>query len=86
MWDEKFEKALRAALRFLGDGDPIDPDVSLTKLGLDSMETVGLVVSIESQYGVTFPDETLTADTFASARALWAVVGKLADERPAAGE
>lgn len=84
MWDETFDKALRAALKFVGDHEPIDPGESLTKLGLDSMETVGLVVAIEREYDVTFPDETLTAATFANAGCLWAVVKRLVDKRAAA--
>ncbi|MEU8390108.1 phosphopantetheine-binding protein [Micromonospora sp. NPDC048843] len=57
----------------LGD-TPIDADLSLGSVGLDSMATVELLIRVEKTFGVTIPDELLTVQTFATPAALWAVI------------
>ncbi|WEH12237.1 phosphopantetheine-binding protein [Streptomyces sp. VNUA24] len=70
-WDDRFEKILRENLAELDPGRPLEPDASLPDLGMDSLKSVALLVALEDAYGITFPDEGLTARTFASPRNLW---------------
>ena len=72
--DDKFESLLR---RYLGEssmGVRLDPEVSLSALGLDSHGIVELVADLETTYGIVFSDETLTAETFATPSSVWAAV------------
>ncbi|MBO4204631.1 acyl carrier protein [Micromonospora echinofusca] len=78
--DPAFEAVLRRRLRNLPAETPLDPTAPLTDLGLDSMEAVELVFDIEDELGVALPDDTLTGDTFATARSLGAVVDRVRSE------
>jgi acyl carrier protein len=63
--------------RHLGVAVPAEelaPETPLRELGLDSMATVGLVVELERELGVTLPETSLTAETFADAASLWNAV------------
>lgn len=77
-WDERFERILRSNLNLLAQEAPLAVDASLSALGLDSMQTVALLVELEDTYEITFPDESLTADTFATAGNLWTQVAACA--------
>ena len=66
----------------LGADTELTPDRRLADLGLDSLATVGLLVDVEESFGVEFPDEALTADTFATAASLWSVVAGLPRDEP----
>lgn len=83
LWDDRFESVLRSSLRFLDADESLDPQCYLASLGLDSMGTVELLVNLESEFGIRFPDDALVARTFESAGNLWTVVGGLlgAEER-----
>jgi acyl carrier protein len=50
----------------------IDPDAPLVGggLGLDSIDTLELLVLLEKEYGVTIPDVNVGKQVFASVRAL----------------
>ncbi len=50
----------------------IDPDAPLVGggLGLDSIDTLELLVLLEKEYGVTIPDVKVGRQVFASVRAL----------------
>ncbi|MBK8254262.1 MAG: acyl carrier protein [Polyangiaceae bacterium] len=68
------------------DPDSIDPDTPLfgTGLGLDSVDAVEMVVSLEDTFGLKLPDDAL-------GRRVMRTVGKLVDlvlayEKAAAGE
>lgn len=76
----EFDELLRGFLPYLG-ADPLDGDVPLAELGLDSLNTMNLLVEVEDRFDVRFPDETLTPATFASANTLWRVVCALASGR-----
>jgi acyl carrier protein len=78
---ERFEKVVRAHLPHLPADVPLVPDDELAAFGLDSLTTVTLLVNLESEFDVSFPDETLTAATFATAANLWTVLQSLADRR-----
>ncbi len=76
-WPPTFERVMRANLRLLPDDQELEPRVPLTDLGHDSMGTIQLLLELEEAMGVTFPDETLTPETFATAEALWTVLSSL---------
>ncbi|MBD3421904.1 MAG: acyl carrier protein [Chitinivibrionales bacterium] len=52
--------------------DEIDPDAPLIGegLGLDSIDTLELLVLLEKEYGVTVPDVNVGRDVFKSVRSL----------------
>ncbi|MGP3999320.1 phosphopantetheine-binding protein [Streptomyces sp. 8N706] len=52
-------------------------DAELAALGLDSMTAIDLVLDIEQAMDVVFTDETLVAETFATATSLQDVVAQL---------
>lgn len=79
-WDDRFEHIVRENVTVRTE-EPLTPDVSLANLGLDSLKTVGLLIAVEAEYGISVPDEMLDLDTFATPGALWAVVQQLRDGR-----
>jgi acyl carrier protein len=72
-WDDVFEEAVVKHL--LGE-DPLLPETDLVARGLDSMETMALIVDLEEAYDIVIDDTDLSADTFVSASALWSVVSR----------
>jgi acyl carrier protein len=76
-WDAGFEKVVRPHLPYLDAGAALTPDSVLTALGLDSLETVHLLIELEETYRITFPDERLNPETFQTMGALWHVVSDL---------
>lgn len=52
---------------FPESSDKIDVGTNLIDAGiLDSMGVLGLVSRLEEKYGITFPDEDITVENFAS--------------------
>jgi acyl carrier protein len=80
-WDAEFERILRAHLSLLEESEALPADTYLSNLGLDAVESIHLLLSIEEAYGVTTPDELLD-EMFETAGTLWKVVQSL---RGAAG-
>ncbi|AUS82036.1 phosphopantetheine-binding protein [Actinoalloteichus sp. AHMU CJ021] len=78
-WPAEFEALVRQYLPLLPADDPLLGDRRLIDLGLDSMSTVGLLVDLEQEFEVEFPDEALTAETFGTAESLWVVLAGLRD-------
>jgi acyl carrier protein len=76
-WTPEFEKVLREYLPLLAAGRDLTPDARLTALGLDSLATVQLLVSLEDAFEVIIPDELLTLENFATADAVWSVITEL---------
>lgn len=74
MLDHDFDQILHRHLKYLEPGEAIDPDRPLRDLGLDSMQAVELLFDIEDHFDRVLEDDELTAETFATARSLWAVV------------
>ena len=66
-----------ARQRAVSPGGPLKPSASLFDLGLDSMGTVQLLLELEETFGVTFPDEALTPEVFATPGSPWEVVREL---------
>lgn len=57
---------LRPFLRLLPAEADLPMDAELGKLGLDSMQSIELLMALEQEFGVTIPDEKITVETFAS--------------------
>lgn len=68
------QSLLRRHLPHLPDGQDLASDAPLRELGLDSMQAVELVFDLEDEIGIIFPDEAMTAETFATLRSLLTVV------------
>ncbi|MFC8426342.1 phosphopantetheine-binding protein [Streptomyces sp. NPDC057236] len=80
-WDSRFEKVLRAHLPLLGADRALAPDAALSGLGLDSLASVQLLVSLEETFEVAIPDEMLTPENFATPGSLWTAVDSLREPR-----
>ncbi|WP_204166166.1 acyl carrier protein [Curtobacterium flaccumfaciens] len=74
--DEDFERILRPHLKYLDSGEPVNPEVDLKSLGLDSMSAVDLLFDFEDEFGIVIPDEEMVDSTFATAGALREVVNR----------
>ncbi|WP_329161501.1 phosphopantetheine-binding protein [Streptomyces anulatus] len=58
---------------------PLSEDADLWQAGMDSLSSVAVVVAVEEEYDVEFPDELLTREVFSSAAAISAAVRGLVD-------
>ncbi|CAM5243320.1 MULTISPECIES: phosphopantetheine-binding protein [Streptomyces] len=56
---------------------PLSADTDLWRAGMDSLSSVSVVVAVEEQYDVEFPDELLTREVFSTAAAIAAAVRTL---------
>lgn len=52
-------------------------EVKLKDMGLDSMKSIELLITLEENYGISFPDELLNSSTFKNAKSLWITVQKI---------
>ncbi|MGG2460874.1 acyl carrier protein [Streptomyces sp. RGM 3693] len=80
--DPRFTDLLRPFLKHAGT-DPLTltPDTDLRRLGVDSMQAIELLFTIEDTFGISLPDEELNDATFATAGSLWqAIAAQLPDE------
>ncbi|HRJ07321.1 MAG TPA: phosphopantetheine-binding protein [Prosthecobacter sp.] len=71
-------KILRPRLRLLAAGAEIPLDADLGRLGLDSLESIDLLMDIEAEFGAPVPDEKITVETFATAANLLRVIEEAA--------
>ncbi|WP_431936233.1 phosphopantetheine-binding protein [Micromonospora sp. RP3T] len=76
-WPQEFESKLRALLPRVALDEPLRPDLNLPDAGLDSLATVNLLIDLEDEYDIRFPDEMLQASTVATPAGLWAAVTAL---------
>jgi acyl carrier protein len=74
-----YTNLLRTYLPLSGSA-PLQPSHQLVDLGLDSLNTVALLVEIEEVFGVAIPDDLITADIFDTVESLWAVLSTLMRE------
>jgi len=73
----EFLAVLREFMPHLEPGTDPSPDVALSSYGLDSLALISLMLELEDRLGVTFPDESMTQEAFATARALSDTVSAL---------
>jgi acyl carrier protein len=77
VWDERFERLLRQYLNHLAPSEPLQPGDDMRSLGLDSMAAVRLLMAVEEEFGVLFPNSVLSADTMATPNSLWLALSQL---------
>ena len=65
----EFEQCLRRHLRS-AKAAPINYDVELAQLGLDSMTAVAVLLDMERTFNIRFPDHMLVEGTFRTAARL----------------
>ncbi len=61
---------LREYLPRVGEGEDVEPSAKLADLGLDSMNAINLMLDIEGEFDVDFPDSLLTVEVFHSVATL----------------
>nr|5CZD_B Chain B, Acyl-carrier-protein [Streptomyces halstedii]7F2R_B Chain B, Acyl-carrier-protein [Streptomyces halstedii]7F2R_D Chain D, Acyl-carrier-protein [Streptomyces halstedii] len=81
MWDAQFENLLRRYLPFLSADQPLEQDINLRDIGLDSLGTVELLSELENTYDVHFQDEALTKETFETPGVLWKTLSQMVEPR-----
>ena len=79
-WSDEFEELIRRHCQLLPAGAPLDGDAALTSLGMDSLEVVEFIVSIEDTFDLTIPEELLTPQVFATTNTIWRAVDRLCAE------
>lgn len=63
--------------RVTATAEQLTPTADLYALGLSSMTTVHLMVALEDQFGVEFPDRLLSRKTFQSLQSMLEAVDAL---------
>ena len=76
---EQIRKVLDAHGRLTVDSTTVDALADLYELGLTSHASVDVMLALEDEFGIEFPDETLKKSTFASISNIERVVSSLAD-------
>lgn len=75
------EQRIRAVLASHGrmaiDPNAVSVDADLYQLGLTSHATVNVMLALEDEFDVEFPDEALKKSTFASVDAIGQLIGSL---------
>jgi acyl carrier protein len=67
---QRLSTVLREHLTLVAPGDEIPQESTLGELGLDSMNAINLMLDLEGEFGVTFPDSMLNEETFRSGNTL----------------
>ncbi|MEN3942055.1 phosphopantetheine-binding protein [Prosthecobacter sp. SYSU 5D2] len=57
---------LRPHLRLVPPDAPIQLDDDLGRLGLDSLESIEVLMEIETEFGIPIPDDLITVETLAT--------------------
>lgn len=65
---------LRPFLRLLPPNQTLAVDAELGKLGLDSLQSIDLLMALEQEFEVQIPDEKVTVDSFSTPAHLLALV------------
>lgn len=73
-WTDQFDAVVCRHLSMPGTVDGLTPNLVLADRGLDSLDTINLLVALGDAFGVTFPDESLAATTVETPGALWSVL------------
>ncbi|MGW0411557.1 phosphopantetheine-binding protein [Streptomyces collinus] len=82
--DPRFAELLRPFVKLAGPGEiTITPDTDLRRLGVDSMQAIELLFSLEDTFGIALPDEEMNDATFATAGSLWQAVSRQLPDRAA---
>lgn len=73
----RYETLLRTHIPALRHHPHLTGTEELAHLGLDSLRTMSLLVAVEDCFGITFPEDLLTKETFSTPDALWSAVESL---------
>jgi len=65
---------LRPFLRFLPSDQTLAMDAELGKLGLDSLQSIDLLMALEQEFEMQIPDEKVTVDSFSTPAHLLALI------------
>lgn len=79
MYEAKIRQILAKHSRLDLDFDAIEVDEDLYEKGLTSLTTVNIMLAIEDEYDIEFPDSKLNRLTFQSIESLVEVVEDLVD-------
>lgn len=74
---DRIREVLSAHGRMPVDPRGVDSDDDLYKLGLTSHASVNVMLALEDEFDIEFPDEALKRSTFASVNNIATVVGSL---------
>ena len=76
---EQIRKVLDAHGRLTIDSSTVDSLADLYELGLTSHASVDVMLALEDEFDIEFPDENLKKSTFASINSIEQVVSSLTD-------
>lgn len=79
-WKEQYWAVLHSTLPAADAGSGLGEADRLSDWGLDSVSTIALVVELETELEVFFPDELLVPGTFSTAGSLLSVVEDLVQQ------
>lgn len=77
MYSEKIREVLAKHSRLELDFGAIDEDADLYAAGLTSLTTVNIMLAIEDEFDIEFPDSKLNRKTFQSIESLVELVEEL---------
>jgi acyl carrier protein len=76
-WPDTFDAILRTYCPYAAPDRDIEPDASLSAMGVDSMAMVNILVEIEDAFAVTIALDSLPAETIDNPTNLWRAVWSL---------
>lgn len=76
--EDRIRGVLAQHARMAVDAYSVAPDADLYHAGLTSHATVNVMLALEDEFDIEFPDEALKKSTFASVNAIEQLVGSLA--------
>lgn len=80
MYADKVRDILTQHGRLSNPVDQLQDSSDLYNAGLTSLATVGLMLALEDQFNIEFPDNMLSRKTFASIESIIDAVQKLVDK------
>lgn len=71
---DAYDKFLKVLQGFNKHGSQLLPETYLTAIGIDSLDTISLLVELETQLGIVIADEELSAEMFDTVHTLWSAI------------
>jgi acyl carrier protein len=84
-WPAEFELLMRRHCRFVEPHEQLDSQAPMHMLGADSLEIVELIVDLEEEFGISFSENLLTPQVFATPTSIWGAIELLCDSRQVRG-